>query len=49
MSRFRKIFSNRHVVLPIIHAEAVEQVLCNAEIARDAGYDGVFLINHGMA
>jgi predicted TIM-barrel enzyme len=34
------------VVLPVIHVESEEQALRNAEIARSAGADGLFLINH---
>jgi hypothetical protein len=34
------------VVLPVIHAETFDQTLRNAAIARTAGCDGVFLINH---
>lgn len=35
-----------HVVLPVIHVEWLGQALDNAEIARRAGCDGVFLIDH---
>lgn len=49
MNRFRQVFSNRHAILPVIHVESLEQALRNTKIARDAGSDGVFLINHGMA
>jgi predicted TIM-barrel enzyme len=47
MSRFRAVFSNRHVVLPVIHVVAQEQALRNAQVARDGGADGAFLISHG--
>jgi predicted TIM-barrel enzyme len=47
MSRFRDAFSNRHVILPIIHVVSPEQALANARIARDAQADGCFLISHG--
>lgn len=48
MIRFRQVFANQQVILPVIHTESLEQVRRNATIARDAGSDGVFLINHGM-
>jgi len=35
--------------LPVIHVDSLEQALRNAGIARAAGAEGVFLINHGMA
>ena len=38
----------RHVVLPVIHAESAEQSLRNAQISRDAGTDAIFLINHSI-
>ncbi len=46
--RNRSIFRNRHAVLPVIHAEGDAQCLRNVAIARAAGADGVFLINHGI-
>lgn len=46
---FRNVFSERHVILPVIHVGSQEQALRNAKIARDANVDGVFLINHGMS
>jgi predicted TIM-barrel enzyme len=46
MNRYRETFSNRHVVLPVIHVESREQTLRNVEIAHRQGCDGVFLINH---
>lgn len=49
MSRFRRSFDARHVLLPVIHVEDREQALANASIARDAGTDGVFLINHDVS
>ena len=49
MTRFREVFSHRHVVLPVIHVESLAQALRNTTIARDAGADGVFVINHGMS
>ena len=42
-------FGNRHVVLPVVHVESIDQALRNTAIARDAACDGVFLINHGMS
>lgn len=46
MHRFRTIFPNRHVVLPVIHVTDLKQALSNTQIATEAGVDGVFLINH---
>lgn len=43
---FREFFHERHIVLPVIHAETEQQVMRNVERARDAGADGVFIINH---
>lgn len=45
----RNVFSKRHVVLPVIHVAGREQALRNALIAREAGVDGLFLINHQMS
>lgn len=45
-STFRAVFAQRHVVLPVIHVEIEGQALRNAEVARSAGADGLFLINH---
>lgn len=39
----------RHVALPVVHVVSEEQALRNTRLARDAGADGVFLINHGMS
>lgn len=50
MSRsFREVFSQRHVVLPVIHIESSSQAIRNSAIARDCRCDGVFLINHGVS
>jgi len=46
VTRYRRTFQNRHVVLPVIHVETQDMALRNAELAREAGADGVFLINH---
>lgn len=48
MNQFRSVFSNRHVVLPVIHVVDRQQAVRNATVARKAGADGVFLINHDM-
>src|SRR3954447_5752900 len=48
-STFRQAFTNRHVVLPVIHVESSEQAHRNSRLAREAGADGVFLINHAIA
>lgn len=45
MSSFKEVFPNKHVVLPVIHVENEKQTLKNAEIAKEAGADGVFLIS----
>jgi predicted TIM-barrel enzyme len=49
MSRYRKLFPNHHSVFTVIHVEYEEQALRNCEIARTAGADGTFLINHGIS
>ena len=49
MNLFRQVFSASHVVLPVIHVDSLEQAQRNARTAREAGADGVFLINHWMA
>ena len=48
-TRYRRVFPARHTVLPVVHVETAEQAHRNAHIAREAGADGAFLINHGMA
>jgi predicted TIM-barrel enzyme len=49
MNRYREVFQSRHTVLPVIHVDSLGQALRNTQVSRDAGADGVFLINHGMA
>lgn len=49
LNRFRQTFAHRHVVLPVIHVVTEEQTVRNAQVARDAGADGVFLIGHGVS
>lgn len=44
-----KVFRRRHAILPVIHVKDEEQALRNADIARRAGCDGVFLINHTIS
>jgi hypothetical protein len=46
MSNFHRVFSQQHVVLPVVHVESEHQARNNADLARQAGADGVFLINH---
>lgn len=46
--RYREVFPGRHTVLPVVHVDSLDQALGNTQIAREAGADGVFLINHGM-
>lgn len=48
-SRFRSVFTNRFVLLPVIHVECQSQAIRNARLARDLGCDGVFLINHAVS
>jgi len=48
MSRYLHVFRHRHTVLPVIHVDSPQQALRNTHIAREAGADGVFLINHGL-
>ena len=45
MPSLKEIFNNRHVILPVIHVETELQALHSAEIAKEAGCDGVFLIS----
>ncbi|MGD2215749.1 MAG: BtpA/SgcQ family protein [Gemmatimonadales bacterium] len=45
-AEFRRVFSRRHVVLPVVHVESEQQARRNTDLARQAGADGVFLINH---
>ena len=47
-NRFVQVFQNRHVVLPVIHTCFEEQAQGNIIIAKEAGADGVFLINHSI-
>lgn len=42
------MFISKHVILTVIHAQTWDQVLTNAEIAKNSDCDGIFLINHGM-
>jgi uncharacterized protein len=47
--KFRNVFKNRHVILPVIHTLSVNQAERNAAMAFDLGADGVFLINHSIS
>ena len=47
-SRFRKFFTTRHVVLPVVHVETRDQAILNTQAALEHGSDGVFLINHSI-
>jgi len=49
MSRFKRVFRNQHVVLPVIHAETADQAERNINIAMGAGADGAFVINHSIS
>jgi hypothetical protein len=46
MSIFRTIFPGKHTFLAVVHVESKPQTLRNAQIAKQGGADGVFLINH---
>lgn len=48
MLRYRKVFSKRNTLLIVVHVESDTQALRNTEIAKEAGADGVFLINHDI-
>lgn len=48
MQQYKKTFPNHHVILAVIHVSSSEQTLRNSNIAREAGCDGIFLINHGV-
>lgn len=48
-SRYRQVFPGRHAVLPVVHVDSLAQAQRNTRIAREAGANGVFLINHEMA
>lgn len=45
MLNFKKVFHNKHVILPVIHVNSTTSALVNASLAYEAGCDGVFLIN----
>ncbi|MEM7126334.1 MAG: BtpA/SgcQ family protein [Chloroflexota bacterium] len=45
----QRTFSQRHIILPVIHVESETQALRNVQIARNANVDGVFLINHAIS
>lgn len=45
---YRTTFPNRHTLLPVIHVQDAAQAIRNTTIAREAGADGVFLINHDI-
>jgi hypothetical protein len=49
MEKFRKVFGNKKVVLPVIHVQDLKQANLNVAIAREVGADGVFLINHEIS
>ena len=49
MSVIHEVFGRHRVVLPVVHVASEVQALRNARIARDAGADGVFLINHAIS
>ncbi len=43
------VFKNKHMIYPVIHVKDEEQAIRNTQIAKDAGCDGVFLINHSIS
>lgn len=45
MANFYETFNKSQVVLPVIHVESKKQAFWNAETAKKAGADGVFLIS----
>lgn len=45
-SALQRVLSRRHVVLPVVHVESEHQARRNADLARQASADGVFLIDH---
>lgn len=45
MANFKEIFTRQHTLLPVIHVETPQQTLHNANIAYEAGCDGIFLIS----
>lgn len=45
MASFREVFTNTHVILPVIHIETELQAIENATITEREGCDGVFLID----
>lgn len=47
--KFRNVFSTQHAVLPVIHVESKEQALRNAQIAKESGCNGIFMINHHIS
>ncbi|MDD5430912.1 MAG: BtpA/SgcQ family protein [Candidatus Pacebacteria bacterium] len=49
MFKYKEIFPKKSALLIVIHAETKEQAERNAKIAKDAGADGIFLINHEIA
>ena len=48
VNRFKKIFSNKHVILPVIHVSSEEQAMRNVDIVMESDADGIFLINTGI-
>lgn len=46
MKKLSDFFKNDKVLLPVIHTESLEQAEHNVKVCREAGADGVFLINH---
>lgn len=47
MSRFDRVFSNRRVLLPVIHHKSLGHALESIRTCVRAGADGVLLINQG--
>ena len=46
MNKIQSAFNKNKVFLPVIHLLDKEQMLKNTIAAKEAGFDGVFLIDH---
>jgi predicted TIM-barrel enzyme len=45
MASYLETFNNKHAILPVVHIDGISQTIDDIGIAKDAGCDGVFLIN----
>lgn len=48
MKYLSDFFKHKKVLLPVIHVQSLEQATSNAQLCKEAGADGIFLINHRM-